>query len=70
MVVTWVVGLGLIILARFATRRMQLAPDGAQNFWEWLVETLHDFLEGIIGAELVAKAPPDELIKAIGLKDD
>ena len=24
----------------------------------------------IIGAELVAKAPPDELIKAIGLKDD
>ena len=55
MVVTWVVALGLIVLARLATRRMQLAPDGAQNFWEWLVETLHDFLEGIIGAKLVKK---------------
>jgi F-type H+-transporting ATPase subunit a len=55
MVVIWVVALGLIVLARSATRRMQLVPDGAQNFWEWLVETLHEFLEGIIGAELVKK---------------
>jgi F-type H+-transporting ATPase subunit a len=55
MVVTWAVALGLILLVRRATRRMQLAPEGAQNFWEWLVETLHDFLEGIIGAELVKK---------------
>ena len=55
MVVTWVVALGLIVLARSATRRMQLAPAGAQNFWEWLVEALHDFLESIIGAELVKK---------------
>ncbi len=55
MVVTWVVALGLIVLARLATRRMQLAPDGAQNFWEWLVETLHSFLEGIIGAKLVKR---------------
>jgi F-type H+-transporting ATPase subunit a len=34
---------------------MQLAPAGAQNFLEWLVESLHEFLEGIIGAELVKK---------------
>ena len=55
MVVTWTVALGLILFARYATRRMQLAPAGAQNFLEWLVETLHEFLEGIIGAELVKK---------------
>jgi F-type H+-transporting ATPase subunit a len=53
MVVTWTVALGLIIFSRIATRKMQLVPAGAQNFWEWLVETLHDFLEGIIGAKLV-----------------
>ncbi len=55
MVVTWTVGLGLILFARYATRRMQLAPSGAQNFLEWLVETLYEFLEGIIGADLVKK---------------
>ena len=30
-------------------------PDGAQNFWEWLVESLYEFLEGIVGSELVKK---------------
>ena len=55
MVVTWIVGLGLILFARYATRKMELAPSGAQNFLEWLVETLYEFLEGIIGADLVKK---------------
>jgi F-type H+-transporting ATPase subunit a len=55
MVMIWVVALGLIVFARYATRKMQLTPAGAQNFLEWLVETLHDFLEGIIGAKLVQR---------------
>ena len=55
MLVTWVVALGLILFARFATRRMRDVPTGAQNFWEWLVESLYDFLEGIIGHDLVRK---------------
>jgi len=56
MVVTWIVALGLILFARFATRKMQDIPTGAQNFWEWLVESLYEFLEGIIGPELVKKS--------------
>ena len=55
MVVTWMVALGLMIFAQIATRRMQEVPTGAQNFWEWLVESLHTFLEGIIGHELVRR---------------
>jgi len=55
MLVTWIVALGLILFARIATRRMQEVPAGAQNFWEWLVENLYDFLEGIIGHDLVKK---------------
>ncbi len=55
MLVTWLVTLGLILFARIATRQMQDIPTGAQNFWEWLVEGLYDFLEGIIGHDLVKK---------------
>jgi F-type H+-transporting ATPase subunit a len=55
MIVTWLVALGIIIFARYATSRMKDVPEGAQNFWEWLVESLHDFLESIIGRELVRK---------------
>ena len=55
MVLTWGVALALIVFARVATRRMRAVPDGAQNFLEWLVESLYEFLEGIIGSELVKK---------------
>jgi F-type H+-transporting ATPase subunit a len=55
MLVTWIVSLALIIFAQVATRNMKEIPSGAQNFWEWMVESLHNFLEGIIGHELVQK---------------
>jgi F-type H+-transporting ATPase subunit a len=53
MVVSWMVAIGLIVFAQLATRHMKSIPEGAQNFWEWLVEGLHSFLEGIIGSHLV-----------------
>ena len=52
---TWIVAAGLILFARMATRRIQAVPSGLQNFWEWLVEGLYDFLDGVIGPELVKK---------------
>lgn len=55
MVFSWVVALGLIIFAQIATRNIKQVPDGAQNFWEWLVESLYNFLEGIIGSDLVKR---------------
>ncbi len=55
MLVTWIVALGIIFFAQYATRRMKDIPDGAQNFWEFLVESLHDFLAEIVGADLIKK---------------
>jgi F-type H+-transporting ATPase subunit a len=55
MFVTWIVAGSLIVFAQIATRRMKEVPSGAQNFWEWLVESLYSFLEGIIGHDLVKK---------------
>ena len=49
MLVTWIVAVGVILFARFATRKIQEVPSGAQNFLEWLVEGLYGFLESIIG---------------------
>ena len=55
MVVTWIVTLGLIVFAQLATRNMKPVPEGAQNFLEWLVESLYGFLEGLLGAQLAKK---------------
>jgi F-type H+-transporting ATPase subunit a len=55
MVVTWITALGLIVLARIATRHIKPVPSGIQNLWEWLVEGLYTFLEGIIGPHLVKR---------------
>jgi F-type H+-transporting ATPase subunit a len=55
MFVSWIVAVGLIIFARFASRNMNQVPEGAQNFMEWLVESLFGFLEGIIGRHLVER---------------
>lgn len=55
MVVTWIVSLGLIVFAQAATRKMKQVPGGAQNFLEWLVESLYSFLEGILGRHLVER---------------
>src|SRR5437762_11040863 len=55
MLVCWIVALAVIIFAQIATRNVKTVPSGAQNFWEWLVESLYNFLESIIGRDLVKK---------------
>lgn len=55
MIMVWV-AVGLITLfCRIATKKMALIPAGLQNFAEWAIETLYDFLEGLLGAHLVKK---------------
>jgi F-type H+-transporting ATPase subunit a len=55
MVLTWAVAGLIIFFAQMATRNVKEVPDGAQNFWEWMVESLRNFLEGIIGRDLTRK---------------
>ena len=55
MIVTWIVAVGLIVFAQQATRKLTQVPGGAQNFLEWVVESLYGLLEGIIGRHLVER---------------
>src|SRR6476646_6057157 len=55
MLVTWIVAAGIIILEQTAMRNPKPIPGRRQNFWEWLVEGLYNFLEGIVGRKLVQK---------------
>ncbi len=55
MVMVWIVAAVIIFFAQAATRKMSLIPTGLQNGVEWLVESLYNFLEGILGADLVKK---------------
>ncbi|HWN97043.1 MAG TPA: F0F1 ATP synthase subunit A [Methylomirabilota bacterium] len=56
MVVTWVVAALLILVAQLATRKVQLVPQGLQNFVEWLVEGMYNFFGEILGSDLVKKS--------------
>ncbi len=49
-----VVGL-IVFWARQATRRLTLVPGPSQNFFEAVVSTLHDTLEGIVGRHMVSR---------------
>ena len=55
MVVTWIVALGLILVAQIATKKPKLVPSGLQNLVEWIVETLVNFFGGILGDKLASK---------------
>jgi F-type H+-transporting ATPase subunit a len=55
MLVSWIAALFLIIFAQLATRKMEQIPSGPQNFLEWLIESLYNFLEGLLGKHLVER---------------
>ena len=55
MVMVWL-AVGLIVLfCRMATKKMALVPAGMQNFAEWAIESLYDFLAGLMGAHLAKR---------------
>jgi F-type H+-transporting ATPase subunit a len=55
MVMVWIAVILITLFCRIATRKLTMVPTGLQNFAEWVVETLYDFLESLIGTHLVKK---------------
>lgn len=54
-IMCWI-AVGLIVLfCKAATKKMALIPAGFQNFAEWIIETLYDFFEGILGEKLIKR---------------
>lgn len=48
----------IILFVQISLRRIQLVPTGLQNFCEWLFESLHAMLEGVVGHHMISKTFP------------
>jgi len=55
MLVSWIVTLVIIFMVRAAAGKVAMVPLGMQNFFEFMIETLYETLEGIMGAHLTRK---------------
>ncbi|NJL19385.1 MAG: F0F1 ATP synthase subunit A, partial [Bdellovibrionaceae bacterium] len=48
----------VVAFVQVSLRRIELVPAGLQNFCEWVVETVHDILEGIVGKHMIGRTFP------------
>src|SRR6202048_5269220 len=55
MLVTVIVTILVVIWARRSTEKMALIPNGVQNLFEAVVETLYVTFEGIVGKHMIPK---------------
>ena len=55
MIVSWIIAAVLIIGAQLICRKATTVPSGAQNFVEWIVESLLNFLNDILGVPLARR---------------
>jgi F-type H+-transporting ATPase subunit a len=55
MVVTILVTIVIVAFAQVVSRNVKPVPEGAANFMEWIVESLYNFLGGILGEVLIKK---------------
>ena len=50
-----IVAVFLIVVAQLSTRKITLVPTKLQNFVEWIVESLLNFLAGVLGESLAKR---------------
>ena len=55
MLVSWIVTIVIIFMVRAAAGKVSLVPHGMQNFFEFMIESLYEMLEGIMGPHLTRK---------------
>ena len=54
-IMVWLAVALIVLFCQAATRSMKLVPAGLQNFAEWAVESLYDFLAELMGEHLVKR---------------
>jgi F-type H+-transporting ATPase subunit a len=52
MIMVWLAVGIIVFFCKAATKQMTLVPKGFQNFAEWAIESLYDFLSGLMGKHL------------------
>ena len=55
MIMVWIAAILIYLFCRAATKDIKIVPTGFQNFAEWLIESLYNFFEGILGEHLVKR---------------
>jgi len=55
MLVSWIVTLVIIFMVRAAAGKVSSVPRGMQNFFEFMIESLYEMLEGIMGSHLTKR---------------
>ena len=55
MIMVWLAVLVIVLFCRSATSKLALVPAGLQNFAEWAIESLHNFLSGLMGGHLATR---------------
>jgi F-type H+-transporting ATPase subunit a len=58
MIYTLVVTAVLVFLAQLATRRLSVVPQGFQNMAEFIIESLYEMLEPIVGHHMIRRTFP------------
>jgi F-type H+-transporting ATPase subunit a len=56
MIVTVIVAALIILIAQLATRNVEAVPSGVQNFCEWIVEGMYDFIGTLLGPAMGKRA--------------
>jgi F-type H+-transporting ATPase subunit a len=55
MIMVWLAVALIVWFCQAATRKMAMVPAGFQNFAEWAIESLYDFLSGLMGDHLAKR---------------
>ncbi len=55
MIMVWLAVGVIVLFCRAATKQMAAIPSGFQNFAEWVIESLYDFLSSLMGAHLTKR---------------
>ncbi len=54
-IMVWIAVAVIVLFCKMATKKMALVPAGLQNFAEWAIESLYDFLTGLMGKHLAQR---------------